>query len=75
MKVNFIGAQATAKSLRKIADYFGDDELIDRTEAVIAEELAKLTPVQAEVRKRCEGKLAMLFVGGFAHSPLPGPVH
>ena len=64
MKVNFIGAESTAKSLRKMASYFGDAELIDRTEEVIAEELAKLTPVQAEVRKRCEGKMAMLFVGG-----------
>ena len=27
IKVNFIGAAATAKSLRKIADYFQDDEL------------------------------------------------
>ena len=64
MKVNFIGAKSTAKALRKMANYFGDAELIDRTEAVIAEELAKLAPVQADVRKRCEGKLAMLFVGG-----------
>ena len=40
MKVNFIGAEATAKSLRKIAKYFDDQELIDRTEAVIAEEMA-----------------------------------
>ena len=27
IKVNFIGADSTAKSLRKIADYFGDKEL------------------------------------------------
>lgn len=64
IKVNFIGAEATAKTLRKLARYFGEQELIDRTEAVIAEELAKLEPVRADVRGRCEGKLAMLFVGG-----------
>jgi len=64
LKVNFIGAESTAKSLRKMAHYFGDAELIERTEAVIAEEMARLSPVQAEARRRCEGKLAMLFVGG-----------
>ena len=63
-KVNFIGAGGTAKSLRKIARYFEDQELIDRTEAVIAEEMAKVETVRAEVRSRCEGKRAMLFVGG-----------
>ena len=39
IKVNFIGAAATAKSLRKIAQYFGDQELIDTVEEVIAEEM------------------------------------
>ena len=31
-KINFIGAEATAKSLRKIAAYFGDEELMSRVE-------------------------------------------
>ncbi|WP_147820737.1 nitrogenase molybdenum-iron protein alpha chain [Salidesulfovibrio onnuriiensis] len=64
IKVNFIGAEATAKSLRKIAQYFGDKKLIDRVEAVIAEEMPAVQAVAAEVRPRTEGKTAMLFVGG-----------
>jgi nitrogenase molybdenum-iron protein alpha chain len=63
-KVNFIGADSTAKSLRKIARYFEKRELIDRTEAVIEEEMAKVEAVRKDVRSRCEGKRAMLFVGG-----------
>lgn len=63
-KINFIGAGATAKSLRKIAAYFGDQALIDKVEAVIAEEMAEVEAVREEVRSRCEGKIAMLFVGG-----------
>lgn len=63
-KVNFIGAEATAKSLRKIAAYFEDKELAQKVEAVIAEEMAKITPVRDEIRKRTEGKTAMMFVGG-----------
>lgn len=64
IKVNFIGAESTAKSLRKIAKYFGDPELIERVEAVIAEEMPTVKAIQEDVRKRCEDKIAMLFVGG-----------
>ena len=64
MKVNFIGAQATAKSLRKIAKYFEDQGLIDKVEEVIAREMPEVEEVREEVKSRCEGKLAMLFVGG-----------
>jgi len=64
VKVNFIGADATAKSLRKIAKYFGDQELIDRVEAVIAEEMPEVEAARAEVLPRTGGKTAMIFVGG-----------
>lgn len=64
IKINFIGAQATAKSLRKIAQYFGDKELIDTVEAVIAEEMPTVEVVRTDVFSRTEGKTAMLFVGG-----------
>lgn len=64
VKVNFIGANATAKSLRKIAAYFEDQELIDRVEEVIAEEMPEVDTVAADVKTRTEGKTAMLFLGG-----------
>ncbi|SEM49448.1 nitrogenase molybdenum-iron protein alpha chain [Syntrophus gentianae] len=63
-KINFIGAEATAKSLRKIAAYFEDEALKQRVEEVIAEEMVEVEKVRQEVTTRCEGKLAMLFVGG-----------
>lgn len=64
LKVNFIGVEATAKSLRKIAGYFGDPALQQRVEEVIADELAQLAPVREQMRQRHQGKTAMLFVGG-----------
>ncbi|MBI4792996.1 MAG: nitrogenase molybdenum-iron protein alpha chain [Deltaproteobacteria bacterium] len=64
IKVNFISAKATAKSLRKIAEYFGDQEIIDRVEAVIAEEMPAVEAAKKDVLPRTEGKTAMLFVGG-----------
>ena len=64
IKVNFIGADATAKSLRKIAEFFDDEELTARIEKVIAEEYRPVFEAQKKYRARCEGKRAMLFVGG-----------
>jgi nitrogenase molybdenum-iron protein alpha chain len=64
LKVNFIGANATAKSLRKIGQFFESKKLTDRIEEVIAQEMAKLRPVMDDIKSRCNGKTAALFVGG-----------
>jgi len=64
IKVNFIGAEATAKSLRKISEYFGDKKLIDKVEAVIAAEMPAVEAIISDVKPRTEGKTAMMFVGG-----------
>jgi nitrogenase molybdenum-iron protein alpha chain len=64
IKVNFIGAEATAKSLRKMAAYFEDEALMAKVEEVIAAELPAIEATAAEIRQRTEGKRAMLFVGG-----------
>ncbi|MBN2531115.1 MAG: nitrogenase molybdenum-iron protein alpha chain [Deltaproteobacteria bacterium] len=64
IKVNFIGAEATAKSLRKIAAYFEDKKLIDRVEEVIKAELPAVEEVISTIKPKTEGKVAMLFVGG-----------
>jgi nitrogenase molybdenum-iron protein alpha chain len=63
-KANFIGAEATAKTLRKIGQYFGDQELIDRIEKVIEEEMIPVRITAEKARQKTEGKTAMLFVGG-----------
>ncbi|THB79618.1 MAG: nitrogenase molybdenum-iron protein alpha chain [Desulfobacteraceae bacterium] len=64
IKINFIGAKSTAKSLRKIAQYFEDPELIEQVEKVIEKEMPEIERIRQEVKARCQGKTAMLFVGG-----------
>lgn len=63
-KVNFIGAEASAKSIMKIAQYFDDSDLIKKTKEFIDNEMIEVNKVREEIKKRCEGKTAMLFVGG-----------
>ena len=64
IKINFIGAKATAKSLRKIAAYFDEKALTEKVEEIIEKEMAEVEKVRQEVKARCEGKVAMMFVGG-----------
>jgi nitrogenase molybdenum-iron protein alpha chain len=63
-KVNFVGAEATSKSLRKIARFFENDALVNRTEELIAREMEEVEKVRLDVKSRCQGKTAALFVGG-----------
>ncbi len=64
VKVNFIGADSTAKSLKKIADYFGDPELTAKVDEICGREMAKVKVIADVVKPSVEGKLAMMFVGG-----------
>ncbi|MDR1959407.1 MAG: nitrogenase component I subunit alpha [Planctomycetaceae bacterium] len=63
-KVNFIGAEATARSFHKMAKFFDDSDLMEQTERFVEAELKEVEKVREEVRARCEGKTAMIFVGG-----------
>ncbi|MHB8175418.1 MAG: nitrogenase molybdenum-iron protein alpha chain [Thermoleophilia bacterium] len=64
LKVNYIGFEQTAQSLREIAAFFGDDGLAARTEQVIATEMERIQPELEHYRRRLTGKRIILFVGG-----------
>lgn len=63
-KVNFIGPESMAKSMRKVAAFFNNDELTQRIEAVIEEEVENAKKGIEPYLKGLEGKRVMLFVGG-----------
>lgn len=64
LKVNFIGIEATCKSLREIGKYFNDAALTARIEEVIADELASVKEDMDYFRSKLEGKTAGIFSGG-----------
>lgn len=64
MKVNFIGVAGTCQSLRNMAKFFGDPDLIDRTEKVIAEEIANIQDEMQMHKERLQGRTAAVYVGG-----------
>jgi len=64
IKVNFIGVEATCKSLRDIAKYFNDSELTKRVEEVIADEVATIKSDMEHYKSKLNGKTAGIFSGG-----------
>ncbi|MBC3888093.1 nitrogenase molybdenum-iron protein alpha chain [Acetobacterium paludosum] len=64
IKVNFIGLDGIKKSLRDMALFFNDPDLIARTEAVIADEEEEIAEGMAHYKTRLEGKTAAIYVGG-----------
>ena len=63
-KGNFIGADATAKTMRKVGEYFGDAELSAQIEKVIAEEMVAVKAAADKATAKTTGKTTMIFVGG-----------
>ncbi|MDT8717424.1 nitrogenase molybdenum-iron protein alpha chain [Clostridium sp. 19966] len=64
LKVNFIGIDAMIETLRNMAKFFGDEELIAKTEKVIAEEVSAMEGELQYYYEKLKGRTAFLFVGG-----------
>jgi nitrogenase molybdenum-iron protein alpha chain len=64
LKVNFVGIDATINTLRNVAKFFGDPELIERTEKVIEEEVKAIEGELQYYYEKLNGKTAFLYVGG-----------
>ena len=64
IKVSFVGAESSMKSLKKIAEYFGDAELTAKVNEICEREMVTVNAVKEAVKPKVEGKLAMMFVGG-----------
>ena len=62
--VNFFGPENTAESLRRIAAFYDDPAMMERAEALIAREMARIRPAIEKYRARLRGKRAAIYVGG-----------
>ncbi|OIQ52305.1 Nitrogenase molybdenum-iron protein alpha chain [Pseudodesulfovibrio hydrargyri] len=66
LRVSYLGIEDMADSLYKVADFFKDKDpgIVERTQALVREELNKLMPELARYRKDLEGKRVAMYVGG-----------
>ena len=61
---SFYGVRATSEALRGFAEVLGDPELSDRTEALVAQEEARVEARLVPYRQRLAGVRAVLYTGG-----------
>jgi len=64
INVSFLGVEDTAESLRKIARFFGDLEIMRKTEELIKRETAAVGDIIRGYREKLQGKKAAVYVGG-----------
>ncbi|ABR53974.1 nitrogenase MoFe cofactor biosynthesis protein NifE [Methanococcus vannielii SB] len=63
IKVNFFGVEETTKSLRAVSEFFGDEEMIKRTEELINSEIKNLRDEIAKYKKDLSGKTVAIYSG------------
>lgn len=61
---SFYGITDTSQALRDFARVINDPDLIERTEAIIAREEARIRELLAPWKERLKGKRVLLFTGG-----------
>jgi Nitrogenase molybdenum-iron protein, alpha and beta chains len=64
MDVNFFGPENTSESLRRIAAFYNDPAITERTEALIAREMKLIRPEIEKYRAKLRGKRAAIYLGG-----------
>jgi nitrogenase molybdenum-cofactor synthesis protein NifE len=64
VRVSFFGLEDTSHALYEVADKLGSAEVVQRTQALVREEVGKVLPALKELRKDLQGKRAGLYVGG-----------
>ncbi|HBI15729.1 MAG TPA: nitrogenase iron-molybdenum cofactor biosynthesis protein NifE [Desulfobulbaceae bacterium] len=66
IRVSYLGIEDMADSLYRVAEFFKDcdPKIMDRTRELVRDELNKLLPELAMLRRDLEGKKAAIYVGG-----------
>ncbi len=64
LKVNFFGIEDTAKSLKLIAGFFQDPEIIEKADEIIETEIAETISKISHYKERLKDKRVAVYVGG-----------
>jgi len=64
LDASFFGIEQTAKALRGVADFFGSQEMKEKAEQIIEEEIRCITPAIDFYREKLTGKKVGMYVGG-----------
>jgi nitrogenase molybdenum-cofactor synthesis protein NifE len=63
-RVSYFGIEDMAEALYTVARHFGDAEVLEKTEALVREEVTRILPEVRAFRQDLEGKRGAIYVGG-----------
>ncbi len=64
VRASFFGIEQSASALRDVANFFDSDEMRERAEQIIEEEIKAITPALNFYREKLKGKKVGIYVGG-----------
>ena len=62
--VSYFGIEDMSKALYDVANHFKDEQIMERTKALVKEEVSQIMPELMKIRKDLEGKKAGVYTGG-----------
>jgi nitrogenase molybdenum-cofactor synthesis protein NifE len=66
IRVSYFGIEDMSKALYDVAEHFKDDcpDIMQRTQALVREEVKKVHPILKQYKQKLKGKKAAIYVGG-----------
>lgn len=64
MKVSYFGIEDMSDALYEVANFFKDDEMLDKSTDLVRNEIGKLLPALEKYKAGLQGKKAAIYVGG-----------
>tara|TARA_R110002050_G_scaffold92893_1_gene194286 strand:- start:7380 stop:8717 length:1338 start_codon:yes stop_codon:yes gene_type:complete len=64
IKVSYFGIEDMSDALYEVAKFFKSEEMMQKAQMLVKEELSKLLPALQGYKQRLEGKKAAIYVGG-----------
>ncbi|MBN2803089.1 MAG: nitrogenase iron-molybdenum cofactor biosynthesis protein NifE [Deltaproteobacteria bacterium] len=64
LRVSYFGFEDTADALYKVAEHFGEKEIIHKMRELVKDEISEIYPQILNYREKLKGKKAAVYVGG-----------
>ncbi|MCK4907115.1 MAG: nitrogenase iron-molybdenum cofactor biosynthesis protein NifE [Spirochaetes bacterium] len=64
IRVSYLGIEDTSAALYNVAQFFGNEEILTKTDNLITAEVSRITPGLDKYKNKLTGKKAAIYVGG-----------
>ena len=62
--VSYFGIEDMSRALYDVAEFFGDEQIVNRTKELVRDEVSRILPELAKIRQDLTGKKAGIYTGG-----------